>query len=58
MDEYTTIPVIHSLDELIEELHKIFEADRVNVEHVKAVLSSYKSKPKEWRKYAKFDTHK
>ena len=46
------------LDELIKELHKVFANDRVNVELVKALMSSYKSNPKDWRRFAKFDTHR
>ena len=46
------------LDELIQELHKVFANDRVNVEYVKALLSSYRSNPKDWKKFAKFDTHR
>ena len=58
MEEYTESPVIHSIEELIQELHKIFDSDRVNIDQVKAVLCAYKSKPKDWKKYAKFDTHR
>jgi hypothetical protein len=47
-----------SLDELIQELHKAFSSDRVNIEQVKALLSSYRSNPKDWKKFAKFDTHR
>lgn len=53
-----TVPAMHTLDDLIAELHKVFSEDRVNVEDVKAVLSSYKSNPKDWRKFAKFDSHR
>lgn len=51
-------PIINSLDDLIRELHRIFAEDNVNIDEVKAVLSAYKSDPKEWKKYAKFDPHR
>ena len=51
-------PVVNSLDDLIRELQKIFAEDNVNIDEVKAILSAYKSNPKEWKKYAKFDTHR
>ena len=57
-DEEKTVPAIKNLDELVEELHKVFDSDKVDVDYVKAVLSSYKSNPKDWKKYAKFDTHR
>ena len=47
-----------NLDELIAELHKVFDEERVNVEYVKALLTSYRSNPKDWRKYAKYDPHR
>lgn len=46
---------VATLTDLIGELHKVFESDHVNVEHVNALMSAYKSNPAEWRKYAKFD---
>jgi len=57
-DDEKLVPAIHTLDQLIAELHKVFDSDRVNVDYVKALLSSYTSKPKDWRKFAKFDTHR
>lgn len=49
------VPTIHNLKELIEELHKVFDSDRVNVDYVKALMYSYKSNPQDWKQYAKFD---
>jgi hypothetical protein len=43
---------------LIEKLLEIFESDCVNIEEVEALLNSYKSKPSDWQKYAKFDKYK
>jgi len=57
VDEKLMVPP-KNLDELIAELRKIFEYDRVNVEYVKALLSAYRSNPKDWKKYAKFDPHR
>jgi len=47
-----------NLDELCAALRKVFDHDRVNVEYVKALLSAYRSNPKDWKKYAKFDPHR
>ena len=57
VDEKLIVPP-KNLDELIVELKKIFDQDRVNVEYVKALLSSYRSNPRDWKKYAKFDPHR
>ena len=57
-DDVKCVPAIKDLNDLIQELHKVFEHDRVNVEYVKALLSAYKSSPKDWKKFAKFDTHR
>ncbi|ELU07302.1 hypothetical protein CAPTEDRAFT_108042 [Capitella teleta] len=53
-----TVPAIPNLDVLIEELHKAFATDKVNVDFVKALLAAYKSNPRDWKKFAKFDTHR
>jgi len=47
-----------NLDELISELRDIFSQDRVNIEYVQALLESYKSNPKDWKRFAKFDQHR
>ncbi|XP_067143026.1 cysteine dioxygenase type 1 [Centruroides vittatus] len=52
------VPVITTLDELIHELHRVFESDNVNIEYVHDIMTSYKSNSKEWIKYAKFDRHR
>jgi len=46
---------IQTLDELCQELHKVFESDEVNVDYVQAIMTAYKSNPADWQKYAKFD---
>lgn len=50
--------VVASLEELIQELHRVFSSNRVNVEYVHALMSAYKSKRSEWKKFAKFDRHR
>ena len=50
--------VVSSLDELVAELHKAFEGDVVDVDHVMLLMKSYKSNPAEWKKYAKFDRYR
>ena len=57
VDEELIVPP-KTLDELCIELRKVFDKvsdkDRVNVEYVKALLSSYRSNPRDWRKYANY----
>lgn len=47
-----------TLDDLIVELHKVFEADHVNIDYVHHLMMSYKSNPSEWKKFAKFDRYR
>ncbi|GAB6032019.1 Cysteine dioxygenase [Chamberlinius hualienensis] len=49
---------IETLDDLCKELHRIFESDHVNIEEVHSVMSSYKSNPAHWDKFAKFDRYR
>ncbi|KAE8738480.1 hypothetical protein FOCC_FOCC016040 [Frankliniella occidentalis] len=46
---------INGLDKLVQELHRIFRDDVVNIEHVSEVMASYQSNPSDWKKFAKFD---
>ncbi|RVE43281.1 hypothetical protein evm_012072 [Chilo suppressalis] len=46
---------ITGLEKLVEELHKVFSQERVNVQEVQALMAGYKSNPKDWKKFAKFD---
>lgn len=46
------------LEKLIEELHCEFEKDQVCIENVMKIMSSYKSTPSEWKKFAKFDRYR
>ena len=56
--ETDTIVPPKNLDELIKELHKVFASDKVNIDYVKTLMTLYKSNPKEWKKFAKFDPHR
>ena len=56
--DYNNIPVPKDLNELVENLREIFSVDTVDVDYVTKLLQSYKSNPKEWRKYVKYDPHK
>ncbi|XP_052096557.1 cysteine dioxygenase type 1-like [Mytilus californianus] len=61
MDDYHDTDKIvppKTLDDLIKELHKVFASDKVNIEYVSALMNMYKSNPKEWKKFAKFDPHR
>ncbi|XP_050686474.1 cysteine dioxygenase-like [Eriocheir sinensis] len=53
--EVCCVPQVSSLEELIEELYKVFEYNEVDVDYVQALMESYKSNPQDWKKYAKFD---
>ncbi|XP_072937725.1 cysteine dioxygenase type 1 [Epargyreus clarus] len=46
---------ISGLDVLVAELHRVFSGDHVNVHDVQKLMAGYKSNPKDWKKYAKFD---
>ncbi|BFZ26097.1 hypothetical protein BsWGS_29136 [Bradybaena similaris] len=47
-----------SLRELVARLHEIFEHDDISVEYVQALMASYKSNRREWKRFAKFDPHR
>ncbi|XP_061391356.1 cysteine dioxygenase type 1 [Musca vetustissima] len=51
-------PVIETLNDLIAALHQEFATNYVNIEMVNHIMLSYKSNPKEWKKFAKFDRYK
>ncbi|KAF6203436.1 hypothetical protein GE061_001767 [Apolygus lucorum] len=44
-----------TLGDLISSLRSIFDSDRVNIEEVGDLLKSYKSNPRDWKQFAKFD---
>ena len=43
---------------LVAGIREAFSSDKVDVEAVKNILSSYTSRREDWEPYAKFDTHK
>jgi cysteine dioxygenase len=43
---------------MIERLLQLFDGESVNIEEVEDLLASYKSDPKDWHKFAKFDKYK
>lgn len=47
-----------TLEELIHQLHNAFSTDRVDIDHVQMLMSSYRSNPQDWKKFAKFDRHR
>lgn len=49
---------VETFEELLDELRFAFESDIVDVDHIKEILHSYRSCPKEWKKYAFFDRHR
>ena len=60
-EDYTdpkTIVPPESLQELISRLHKVFAKDDINIDYVKTLMESYRSNPREWKKFAKFDPHR
>lgn len=60
-EDYTepgTIVPPATLKELTRRLHKVFAQDKINIDYVRTLMESYKSSPKEWKRYAKFDRHR
>ncbi|RZF42066.1 hypothetical protein LSTR_LSTR006659 [Laodelphax striatellus] len=51
-------PICTTLKDLVQELHAVFSEDNVNVEYIHELMSSYKSNPLEWRRFAKFDRYR
>lgn len=47
-----------TLRELVDALHEAFKTDHVNIDHVQDLMTSYKSNPLEWKRYAKFDRYR
>ncbi|XP_041041188.1 cysteine dioxygenase type 1-like [Carcharodon carcharias] len=56
--EQTEMQKPPNLADLIRVLHQIFARDKINVDEVQNLLESYKSDPREWLKYAKFDQYR
>lgn len=49
---------VSTLRELIDVLHEVFQTDHVNIDLVQDLMTSYKSNPVEWKKFAKFDRYR
>ncbi|XP_032683381.1 cysteine dioxygenase type 1 [Odontomachus brunneus] len=49
---------VSTLQELIDALHDAFKTDLVNIDHVQELMTSYKSNPADWKKFAKFDRYR
>lgn len=49
---------VSTLRELIDALHEAFQTDHVNIDYVQDLMTSYKSNPVEWKKFAKFDRYR
>ncbi|KAL6423891.1 hypothetical protein ACFW04_010373 [Cataglyphis niger] len=49
---------VFTLRELIDALHEVFQKDHVNIDYVQDLMTSYKSNPVEWKKFAKFDRYR
>ncbi|KAG7189223.1 hypothetical protein KM043_008786 [Ampulex compressa] len=49
---------VSTLRELIDELYEAFGTDHVDIDRVQELMTSYKSNPLEWKKYAKFDRYR
>ena len=47
-----------SWQNLLAGIRQAFSTDKVDIEDVKLLLSSYKSRRGDWEPYAKFDAHK
>ena len=61
MEKYSdekSIKTPENLQELIDELKKIFAEDKVNIEYVKTLMELYESNVADWKKYAKFDQYR
>ena len=52
------VPEPKNLEELVKILRDVFASDVVNVDYVVKLMQNYKSNPKDWRHYAKYDPHK
>lgn len=61
MEQYSdekNIKAPKNLQELVDELKKVFAEDKVNIEYVKTLMELYESNPLDWKKFAKFDQYR
>ena len=56
--DLNNVPVPKDLKDLCQLLHQVFDKDIVNIEYVIKLMANYKSDPKDWRQYAKYEPHK
>lgn len=54
----STLKSPETLEDVVKGLHVYFEEDHVDVEEVISFLSSYRSNPSDWSKYANYDPHR
>ena len=47
-----------SWEELLSGIRKAFSSERVDIDGVKELMSSYHSRREDWQEYALFDAHK
>lgn len=50
--------VVVTWEELLAGLQEAFSRDRVDVDQVKLLMSSYQSRRSDWQQYEHFDKHK
>lgn len=56
MDSTTTVS--QSWEQIKEEIAKAFSTEKVDINHVKALLGAYKSNKDDWTRFAYFDKYK
>lgn len=57
-DEEKVVPAPKTMQDVIDELHRVFDGDSVDVDYVKELLESYSSRSKDWKKYVNFDAYR
>ncbi|KAL5469397.1 hypothetical protein EMCRGX_G030649 [Ephydatia muelleri] len=58
MDSSTLVSDSLSWEQVKEEIAKAFSTENVDIDHVKALLSAYKSNKDDWIRFAYFDKYK
>lgn len=49
---------VATLEDVQQLLREEFSGTRVDIDRVRKILSNYKTNPKDWAKYAKFDKYR
>ena len=57
-DRFQGVAPTSSWQDLLAGIRQAFSTDKVDIDDVKLLLSSYKSKREDWEPYAKFDAHR